>query len=252
MIKRIALLSSAACLLALAGCNREDIEPAENDEELRTRELPAEIAVRERVAAEERAEQGLVAPEREPAAIDRADTREAEALPGARAAVNAEADVNAAPVGALARRAEADLDTVGKAELDATARFEERPEGVAVLINVEDAKPGTRSVRIYDSESCDDLDEKKLGKPLDTTIKHGSLGSVKIGPSGKGTLETIAPSSTLKDDDRASLLGKTIVVQERSNASSPKAAGDAIACGVIKMDTGLADKAGRMAEPTNQ
>lgn len=237
--KQIAFLIGTGCVLALAGCDHQDIEPAENSDQLRKRELPAEVSVRERVSAEERAEQG-VAPSKpeDPSlvaqAANRADTTDTNAV---------------VPDNPTPRRAKAQLDTIGDAKLDAKAVFEEREDGVAVLINVADAKPGTRSVRIYDRESCDDIEEKGLGKPLEAAVKHGNLGSVTIGESGSGTLESKAPSSNLKADDRGSLLGKTIVVQEKSNASSPKAAGDAIACGVIRMDEGLADKAGRMTQP---
>jgi Cu/Zn superoxide dismutase len=116
-----------------------------------------------------------------------------------------------------------------------------------VVLRVEDAKPGTRSVRIYDRADCEDLDERSLGAPLNGTNRQGDLGSVTIGPSGKGTLETKAFNASLKPDDKASLLGKAIVVQER-DGTSPKSDGAPIACGVIKMDE-LADKAGRMTAP---
>jgi Cu/Zn superoxide dismutase len=229
-----ALLIGISCVFALCACNRDDIEP-QNSADLRTRQLPADITVRERVAAEERAEQGAALPREA-----RAEAHEKEE--------RIEPSTASVPTNATPRRAEVDLDTVGKAELDVSATFLEQPDGVAVVVNIEDAKPGARSVRIYDRESCDDLD-KGLGKPLDTAIKHGNLGTVTIGASGTGTLSAKAPSTTLKADDRASLLGKTIIVQERSDGDSPKAAGAAIACGVIRLDQGPADKAGRMTAP---
>lgn len=231
----MALLVGISCVFALCACDRDDIEPAENSEDLRTRQLPADVTVRERVAAEERAEQGAALPSEAKAEADDKEER-------------IEPSTAVVPANATPRRAEADLDTVGKAELDVNAKFVEQADGVSVVVNIEDAKPGARSVRIYERESCDDLD-KGLGKPLDTAIKHGNLGTVTIGANGTGTLSAKAPSTTLKADDRASLLGKTIVVQERSDGDSPKAAGDAIACGVIRLDEGLADKAGRMTAP---
>jgi Cu/Zn superoxide dismutase len=233
--KPIAVLLGISCVFALSACNRDDIEPTQNSEDLRTRQLPAEVTVRDRVAAEERAEQGAALPNAAKAAAQQKEER-------------IEPSTAVVPANATPRRAEADLDSVGKAELDVDATFVEQADGVAVVVKVEDAKPGTRSVRIYDRESCDDL-EKGLGKPLDATIKDGNLGTVTIGADGTGTLSAKAPSSTLKSDDRASLLGKAIVVQERSDGDSPKAAGDAIACGVIRLNEGLADKAGRMAPP---
>ena len=239
--KQIAFLIGTGCVFALAGCNRDEIEPAENSADLRQRELPAEISVRERNAAEERAEQGVVRTQPEkPAMIARADTSD---TTGAQAVV---------PTDPTLRRAAADLETVGDAELDAKAVLEERADGVAVTVSVEDAKPGKRSVRIYERESCDDIAKKGLGKPLDAAIKHGNLGSVTIDEDGNGTLEVKAPSTTLKPDDSASsLLGKTIVVQAKSDGDSPKAAGEAIACGVIRLNEGLADKAGRMTDPVH-
>jgi Cu/Zn superoxide dismutase len=237
--KRIAFLTGACCVVALSACNRDDMmQPPVESDELRKRELPAEVSVRERTQAEERAEERAEQGDPQPEGARPQDPRAQDTT-----ATNVVA-ANPTP-----RRAEAELDTVKGAKLEAKAVLEERPDGVAVLINVADAKPGTRSVRIYDRESCDDLEKKGLGKPLDSAIKHGNLGSVTIDQSGKGTLEAKAPTSTLKPDDRASLLGKTIVVQERSDDDSPKAAGDALACGVIRLDEGLADKAGRMTEP---
>jgi Cu/Zn superoxide dismutase len=243
--KRIAFLSSACCVLALSACNRDDIEPAGNSDDLRKRELPAEVAVRERVKDEERAERVEGAPD-SVAAKDETTRNEA-AAKGAAAKDEDTVDTNVAPANPTLRRARAELDIVKGGELDAKAVFEERSDGVAVVVSLEDAKPGTRSIRIYDRESCDDIEKKELGKPL-ATIKDGDLGTIRIGPSGKGTLEATAPSATLKPDDRASLLGKAIVVQEHSDADSRKA-GDAIACGVIELNQGLADKAGRMTEP---
>jgi Cu/Zn superoxide dismutase len=234
-----ALVVVMSCVFAVSACDRDDMELAQNSEDLRTRQLPADVTVRERLAAEERAEQGAALPSEKQAV---AKEERIEGTP------STTATANAMPANATPRRAAADLDTVGKADLDAQATFVERADGVSVVVNVEDAKPGMRSVRIYDRESCDDL-EKGLGKPLDSAIKDGNLGTVTIGPSGKGTLEAKAPSTTLKADDRASLLGKAIVVQEHSDGDSPKAAGAAIACGVIRLDEGLADKAGRMTPP---
>ena len=198
--KQIAFLIGTGCVLALGACDRNEIEPADNSKDLRTRELPAEVSVRERAAAEERAEQrGAEVSERDKPATNAMDERRAEVRDttgtsdpaSTRSATSETMAQNATP-----RRDEAELETIGDAQLDAKAVFEERADGVAVLVNVEDAKPGTRSVRIYDQESCDDIEEKGLGKPLEAAIKHGNLGSVTIGPSGKGTLETKAPSSS--------------------------------------------------------
>lgn len=219
-------------VLVLAGaCDRNEIDPAENSEALRTRELPAEVSVREKIAQDE----GQA-------------SRDQSAGPTVATRI---APDEGAEAREPARRAEAALDGVGKAELEARATFEESADGVAVRVNVSDAKPGTRSVRIYERADCDDLDDAPLGKPFASSNKHGDLGSVTIGASGKGTLETKAFNTSLKPDDRASLLGKTIVVQERA-AGSPKAAGGALACGVIRGDAPLADKAGRMVERSDR
>jgi Cu/Zn superoxide dismutase len=238
--KRLAVLVGTSCLLALGACDRNEVAPADDNEQLRKGELPAEVAVRERIAQDDKA--AVIQERREQATEERVEAR-TEARTEARAEARAEA-TDMAP----ARRAEAELDTVGNAKLDVIATFEEKSDGVAVLVRVEDAKPGTRSVRIYDRADCDDLEDEPLGKPFASSNKQGDLGSVTIGASGKGTLETKAFNTSLKPDDRESLLGKTIVVQER-NASSAKGSGDAIACGVIRMDTELADKAGRMTDP---
>jgi len=229
MIKQIAILG-ASCALSFIACDRQDIDPATDSKDLRTRELPATITVRERQAQEHALEDHAKKAEREDVGAS------------ARVAINTNDTVNAniAP-----RRAEASLGTVGDAKLDALATFEETKDGVAIRVRVEDAQPGTRSVRIYDRVDCDDLENEPLGQPFASSNKQGALGSVTIGASGKGTLDSKAFNSTLKPNDDASLLGKTIVVQERAGASA-KAAGDPIACGVIQPDQGLADKAGRM------
>lgn len=218
MSTRSTLLLCASCALALAACDRDEDAMDEEGISRTRRDVPAQISVREPSPSER--ERGLSAAPR-PVPTEQVLT---------------------------ARRAEADFDAVGDAKLEVEAKLEETSDGVEVVIHVADAKPGTRSVRIYDRADCEDLDEKPLGEPLAGSNKQGDLGSVTIGPSGKGTLESKAFNTSLKPDDRASLLGKTIVVQER-DGTSPKSDGDPIACAVIKTEAKLADKAGRMAEP---
>jgi Cu/Zn superoxide dismutase len=238
MSKRWALLLSASIAVSIAACDRDD-KPADESADLDTE--TREPAVREPAVKAEARE------ERAEAEVDQV---RAAPQPERRAESETETAPRAVPTDQLltARRAEAELDTVGNAELEAEATLHETKDGVEVVVRVEDAKPGTRSVRIYDRADCDDLSQKTLGQPLTGSNKHGDLGSVTIGPSGKGTLESKAFNASLKPDDRASLLGKTIVVQERDGIS-PKSDGDPIACGVIKEEAKLADKAGRMAEP---
>lgn len=229
--KRWALLLSASIAVSMVACDRDD-KPVGESADLDRAEAPAEAELREQRAERATAEID------EPKGEAQREVRQVEAEP------------RAVPTDPLltARRAEADFDTVGDAKLEAEATLQETQDGVVVTVRVEDAKPGTRSVRIYDRADCDDLTMKSLGKPLTGSNKQGDLGSVTIGPSGKGTLESKAFNASLKPDDQASILGKTIVVQER-NGSSPKSDGDPIACGVIKEEPKLADKAGRMAEP---
>ena len=227
MSKRFALLLTTSCALSISGCDRSEGDSASDSVALPTRELPAEITVRAR-----------------PSEAEGRPTEAQLEAPAALAAKQAREAAAAAPI----RRAEANLDAVGKADLDALATFEETSDGVEVRVRVAGAKPGTRSVRIYDRADCDDLEDEPLGNPLASSNKQGDLGSVTIGAAGKGTLETKAFNTSLKPDDRGSLLGKTIVVQER-DAQTAKLSGEPIACGVIRVDEQLADKAGRMMEP---
>ena len=246
--KRWALLLSAAMATSTAACGATG-ESRDESAALDKSETPTQVPTRDRPAVETplaETDEQRNEPEIDRARAERQGESHGAPQPAPRAT---SAEATPSEPTASTRRAEAELDTVGDAKLEAEATLQETQDGVQVVVRVEAAKPGTRSVRIYDRADCEDLDDKPLGEPLAGSNKQGDLGSVTIGPSGKGTLETKAFNASLKPDDRASLLGKTIVVQER-DGTSPKGDGDPIACGVIKMQDKLADTTGRMAQPT--
>src|SRR5690606_979097 len=94
-----------------------------------------------------------------PVAPPRNGAPEAQEKPGAAPAEGTTATEPAPPakVAGKALAAEAEFQTVKGIELDGEARFEETPEGVRIVVEVEDAPPGKRGVHIHQFADCSDI-----------------------------------------------------------------------------------------------
>lgn len=147
------------------------------------------------------------------------------------------------------RRVETQLETSSATTLSAKATFEETADGVTIVLNVENAKPGKQAVHVHERGDCSDIPGKSMGDHFapdyqqhalpDQEARHlGDLGNIEIGEDGKGKLEILAPRASLKADDSHSFLGKAIVVHEsKDKGTQPSGdAGAPVACGVIAGD----------------
>lgn len=145
------------------------------------------------------------------------------------------------------RHAQTQLETTSATELKGTARFEETEDGVTVVLNVDNAKPGKQAVHVHELGDCSDIAGKSMGEHFapdhqnhalpDQVARHlGDLGNIEIGEDGKGTLEILAPRASLKPNDSHSFLGKALVVHaSQDKGTQPSGdSGAPVACGVIK------------------
>ena len=145
------------------------------------------------------------------------------------------------------RHAQTKLETTSATELKGTASFEETEDGVTVVLNVDNAKPGKQAVHVHELGDCSDIAGKSMGEHFapdhqthalpDQEKRHlGDLGNIEIGEDGKGTLEILAPRASLKPDDAYSFLGKALVVHaSQDKGTQPSGdSGTPVACGVIK------------------
>jgi Cu-Zn family superoxide dismutase len=148
---------------------------------------------------------------------------------------------------ATARRAVAELETTQATKLEAAASFEETGDGVKVVLQVQNAKPGKQAVHVHEIGDCSDIAGKSMGEHFapdyqqhalpDTELRHiGDLGNIEIDREGKGTLEITAKRATLKPRDPTTFLGKALVVHEgEDKGTGPSGdSGTPVACGVIE------------------
>jgi Cu-Zn family superoxide dismutase len=153
------------------------------------------------------------------------------------------------PVGHALLKAEADLKAAPGAKIDGEAKFEEVPEGVRVVVEVENAPPGRKGVHIHEKGDCSDIKGMSMGQHLAPmgeshglpgAAQHhlGDLGNITIAKDGKGKLEIVAPKANLKPGDKLSFLGKAIVVHagEDTGTGTSGNSGEPIACGVIQRE----------------
>ena len=144
------------------------------------------------------------------------------------------------------RQAETLLSTTAATQLNGKARFSETQDGVRVVLDVENAKPGMQAVHVHERGDCGDIAGKSMGEhfapehkqhglPDDAQHHLGDLGNIEIGDDGKGTLEIVAPRASLKPNDAHTFLGKALVVHESSDKGTGPSgdSGTPVACGVI-------------------
>ena len=145
------------------------------------------------------------------------------------------------------RHAAADLETTPATTLQGSATFEETEDGVTIVLNVANAKPGKQAVHVHELGDCSDIPGKSMGEHFapdhqnhalpDQEARHlGDLGNIEIGKDGKGTLQLLAPRASLKPNDSHSFLGKALVVHESKDMGTQPSgdSGAPVACGVIK------------------
>jgi Cu-Zn family superoxide dismutase len=145
--------------------------------------------------------------------------------------------------------AQAELTAAGGAKIDGRAKFIQQPDGVLVVLEVQDAPPGKKGVHVHTRGDCSDMAHESMGPhfapkleqhalPSEGTDRHlGDLGNITVADDGKGRLEIKVPAATLGVDDSTSFLGRALIIHSgEDTGSEAQPAGDSgkpMACGVI-------------------
>lgn len=141
-------------------------------------------------------------------------------------------------------KAAAGEDVKGKARLYATA------DGVRIVAEMEDAKPGKHGFHVHEKGDCSDIKGKSMGAhfspeahqhalPTEAGVKHlGDLGNVEVNDKGDGRVEITIPGANLEPGNPNSLLGRALVFhigEDTGRKAQPSGgSGDPIACGTIE------------------
>jgi superoxide dismutase, Cu-Zn family len=137
-------------------------------------------------------------------------------------------------------------DEVGKATL------RETEDGVKVMVEIENAPPGSKGIHVHEKGDCSNISGKSMGDHFAPDVKvhalpseesdrerHlGDLGNVDVNSTGTGELEITVKRANLEPNDALSYLGRALVVHSGNDQGEVKQpAGDSgapMACGVIE------------------
>jgi Cu-Zn family superoxide dismutase len=130
------------------------------------------------------------------------------------------------------------------------AALTETPQGVKIVLKVENLPPGDHACHIHGKGACNSPDfmtagghfnpfGKKHGLKNSEGPHAGDLPDVKVGQDGKGSLEVVATLVTLKEGPKNSLFqpeGTSLVIHANPDDNITDPAGNAgarLACGTI-------------------
>lgn len=147
-------------------------------------------------------------------------------------------------------KAEAELSAADGTKLEGKATFTQEPDGVRVVLEIEDAPPGKKGVHVHTRGDCSDIKGESMGPhfapklerhalPSEGAERHlGDLGNIVVEADGEGRLEIKVPDATLGPDDGSSFLGRSLIVHSGEDTGSSVqpsgGSGTPMACGVIK------------------
>jgi superoxide dismutase, Cu-Zn family len=142
---------------------------------------------------------------------------------------------------------EVTLQPKSGSKLSGKATLTETPEGVKVVLSVENVSPGDHGSHVHEKGDCSAEDGSSAGGhfnpgghdhalPTGNPRHLGDLGNITVGADGKGTVEIVATGANLKDGDTNSFVGRSIIVHEKKDDGGQPTgnAGGRIGCGEIK------------------
>ena len=137
--------------------------------------------------------------------------------------------------------------TADGSAITGTAALTDTPQGLKIIVQLQQAPSGTHGLHIHQSGTCGsggqaagghyNPDGAPHGFVLADGLRHahvGDLGNIEIGADGSGTLELIVPNVTLSGN-RYNVAGRAIILHEWADDFSQPAgnAGGRIACGPV-------------------
>ncbi|MBL8013566.1 MAG: superoxide dismutase family protein [Candidatus Omnitrophica bacterium] len=140
--------------------------------------------------------------------------------------------------------------TDGSSSLSGLIKFEEKPGGLQVQAEVENAPAGKHGFHIHEKGDCSDMGKAAGGHFNPHTMQHGftpkdglqhahvgDMGNIEVGSDGKGKLSVVLPGVHLTGQD-PSVAGLAVILHEKpDDFSQPTGnAGGRIGCGVISLE----------------
>jgi superoxide dismutase, Cu-Zn family len=142
---------------------------------------------------------------------------------------------------------EVELQSKSGSKLLGKATLTETPEGVSVVLSVENVTPGEHGAHVHEKGDCSAEDGSSAGGhfnpgghphalPTGSPRHLGDFGNVMVDQDGKGKLELAALGANLRDNDPNSFLGRSIIIHEKKDDGGQPTgnAGGRIGCGEIK------------------
>jgi Cu-Zn family superoxide dismutase len=142
---------------------------------------------------------------------------------------------------------EVPLQAKSGSKLSGKATLTETPDGVKVVLSVENVSPGDHGAHVHEKGDCSAEDGSSAGGhfnpgghqhalPTGSPRHLGDLGNITVAEDGKGTIEIVATGANLKNGDANSFVGRSIIVHEKKDDGGQPTgnAGGRIGCAEIK------------------
>lgn len=146
-------------------------------------------------------------------------------------------------------QARATIEARSGSNVTGWATFTERSTGgVAIVVHIENAPPGSHGLHVHEKGDCSAPDASSAGGhfnpggmphagPTDMHRHAGDLGNITIESNGTGHLELVSDLLTVRPGPN-SVVGKAVVFHEKTDDLSTQPTGNAgsrLGCGVVQM-----------------